>query len=102
MEFLEPVHRVRDKEVLDFVAAQVEDVGAPVRVFALARVGVLVAGGAVETAERVRILREVGGNPVEDHADFVLVAKVHKVAELVGRAVAARGRACSPSPSGRG
>ena len=91
VEFLEPVHRVRDEEVLDFVAAQVEDVGAPVRVFALARVGVLVAGGAVKAAERMGVLGKVRGDPVEDYADFGLVAQVHEMPELVGGAVAARG-----------
>ena len=91
VEFLEPVHRVCNEEVLDFVAAQVEDVCAPVRMFALARVGMLVAGGAIKAAKRVSVLGEVCRNPVENHADFVLVAKVYKVAELVGRTVAARG-----------
>ena len=89
MEFLEPVHGVCNEEVLDLVAAQVEDVGAPVGVLALAGVGVLVAGGAVKAAKGVGVFGEVGRNPVENHADFVLVAQVHKVAELVGSAVAA-------------
>ena len=92
MEFLEPVHGVCNEEVLDFVASEVKDVGAPVRVFALARVGVFVTGGAVETSECMCVLGEVCRNPVENHADFVLVAEINKVAELVGRAVAARGR----------
>lgn len=91
MEFLEPVHCICDEEVLDFVAAQVENVGAPVWVFALARVGVLVAGCAVEAAEGVCVLGEVCRNPVQNHADFSLVAEVHKVAELVRGAVAAGG-----------
>ena len=90
VEFLEPVHGVCNEEVLDFVTAQVENVGAPVRVFALSRVGMLVAGCAVKAAEGVRIFREVGWNPVQDDSDFVLVAEIDKVTELVRRAVTAR------------
>ena len=35
------------------------------------------------------VLREVRGHPVEKHADAVLVAMVHEVQEVGGRAVAA-------------
>ncbi len=58
--------------------------------FALARIGVFVEGGAVETSETVGILREVGGDPVEDHPEAALVTAIHEVTELVGRAEAAR------------
>ena len=34
-----------------------------------ARVGVFVEGGAVELDQAVRIVGEVGGHPVQDHAD---------------------------------
>ena len=91
VEFLEPVHCVCDEKILDFVAAEVKDVSAPVRMLALTRIGMLVTSCAVETSESVCVLGEVCRNPVENHADFVLMAEIDKVAELVGRAVAARG-----------
>ena len=49
----------------------VEDQRAPVGVLAQARVGVLVEVGAVEVAQAVRVFGEVGGHPVEEHADAV-------------------------------
>ena len=47
---------------------------APVAVLALARIGVLVEGRAVELPQAVAVAGEMGRHPVEDHADAVLVA----------------------------
>ena len=68
----QPEQRVGDQEVADLVAAEVEHERAPVRMRAAPRVGVLVQRGAVEARERELVAREVGGDPVEDHADAVL------------------------------
>ena len=81
---VEPEVGVRDEEALDFRLAEVEDLGAPGLVLAFAGVRVLVAGLAVELEEAVGVLREVGGDPVEDDPDAVLVALVDEVHE-VGR-----------------
>ncbi len=51
---------------------------------ALARVGVLVEVGAVEEAEAVRVVREVGRHPVEQHADPGRVQRVDQEHEVVG------------------
>ena len=59
---------------------------------ALSRVGVLVERGAVESRETVRVLGEMAGDPVEDHADAGAVERVDEGAEVVGRAEAARRR----------
>ncbi len=56
---------------------------------ALARVGVLVQGRAVEEGQAVRVLGEMGGHPVDHHADAGLVAAVHQVHEILRRAEAA-------------
>ena len=72
----QPEQRVGQQEVADLVAAVVEDQRAPVAVLALARIGVLVERGAVEAREPVGVAREVGGHPVEDHADAGVVAGV--------------------------
>ena len=74
----QPEQRVRDQEVADLVAAEVEHQRAPVGVRAAARIGVLVQRGAVEPRERELVAREVRGNPVEDHAD---AARVHPLDE---------------------
>ena len=58
---------------------------------ALARIGVLVERRAVELAQAVVVVGEVGRHPVDDHADVVLVEQVDKVHEVLRRAVAARG-----------
>ncbi len=58
----------------------------------LARVGVLVEVRAVEVGESVGVGREVRRNPVEDHADAVLVQVVDQVHEILRRAVARSGR----------
>ena len=89
---VEPVQRVRHQEVADLVAAVVEDLRAPVGVLAEARVGVLVQRSAVELREAVLVAREVRRHPVHDHAEAGLVAAVHEVHEVLGRAEARRGR----------
>ena len=89
---LQPEQRVGDEEVFHLVPAVVEDQGAPVGMLALARVGVLVEMRAIEPGECVRILREVAGDPVEDHADAVGVALVDELHEVFGRAEARRRR----------
>jgi hypothetical protein len=58
---------------------------------AAARVGVLVQVRSVECGERPVVAREVGRDPVEDHADATFVEAVDELTEVVGRAEA-RGR----------
>ena len=89
---VQPEQGVGDEEVADLVAAVVEDQRAPVAMLAAARVGVLVEGRAVELPQAVAVAGEVGGHPVEDHADVVLMAVVDEIHEVLGRAVAAGGR----------
>ena len=98
---LEPEQRVRDQEVRYFGAAVIVDQRAPIEVPALERIGVLVKRGAVEAAEPVRIVREVAGHPVEQHADALAVAgidqrgKILRRAETAGRRIQA-GRLIAP------
>src|SRR3712207_1688135 len=54
--------------------------------------GVLVEGLPVEAGERELVLREVGGDPVHDHADAGLVQPVDEVAQVVRVAEARGGR----------
>jgi hypothetical protein len=86
MELLEPVERVREEEVPHLVPPEVEDERPPVRVRSAARVGVLVEGRPVEPGEGPIVPREVGGDPVEDHADVARVQGVDEGAEVVRRA----------------
>ncbi len=84
VEFLEPVHGVRDQEVAYLGPPEVEDVGSPVGLFAAPRIGMLVQRCAVEAAQRPDVAGEVRGNPVHDDADAGLVQLVDEMAEVVG------------------
>src|SRR5277367_3111502 len=68
MEAVDPVERVAVEEVGDLDAAEIVDRGVPVRLEALARVGVFVERGAVETRQPLLIGREMRRDPVEDDA----------------------------------
>ena len=89
---VEPEARTRGEERAHFVPAVVEDRARPVRVMALARIGVLVEVRAVEETEPVLVPGEVRRHPVEDDADARLVKRIDEVHEVLGRAVARRGR----------
>ena len=89
---LEPVQRVGDEVAADLAATVVEDQGVPVGVEPLARILMLVERRAVEAAEAVRVGGEVGGHPVGDDAEALLMGRIDERCELGGRAVADRGR----------
>ena len=84
---VEPEQRVAEEEVAHLGTAVVEDLGAPVAVFAQPRVGVLVEMGAVEVPQAVQIVGEVRGDPVENHAEAVAMQVIDEVGEVVGRAM---------------
>ena len=83
--------RVGHQEVAHLGAAEVEDQGAPVGLFAAARIRVLVERRAVEAGQRELVAREVRRYPVHDHAVAVLVQVVDEVAEVVRGAEAGGG-----------
>ena len=91
MIFLQPEEGTGEEEIAYFVAAKVEDFCAPAFVLADTGVFVLVEMGSVEEGQAVAVFGEVGGHPIEQHADAVLVAIVHKIVEVVGRAKATGG-----------
>ena len=83
MELLNPEQHVGDQEAADLSAAEVELVRAPVGMDLA-----LVEHVAVEGREPLGVGAEAAGDPVEDHADARLVARVDEVHELLGLAVA--------------
>ena len=89
MVFIDPEHRIGDKEIADLMSSVVEHHRSPVRMFALARVFVFEKGRAVETKKSVGIAGEVGWHPVDQHTDTMLVAIVDKVHEVFRGSVAA-------------
>ena len=91
VEAVDPVERVAIEKVGDLGAAEIVDRGVPVRVEALARVGVFVERGAVETRQPLRIGREMRRNPVEDDAEARGVRAIDEAGEA-GRLAEAAGR----------
>ena len=91
MVLLDPEQRAGHQEALHLIHAIVEHHGTPFLMLAAAGVGILVAGLTVEHVQAVAVLGEVGGHPVQDHADTSLMELVHKGHEIMGRAVAAGG-----------
>ena len=65
-----------DEEVPDLVATEIEHERSPVGVQAATRIVVLVQRGAVEAGERPGVVREVRGDPVEQHTDAAVVQHV--------------------------
>ena len=96
--FLQPEQRVRNQERAHFVAAVIEDQGAPVAVLALARIGMLVERGAVEISQAVRVLGKMRGHPIHDHADARLVAADRRDTEIVAECRSAKWGHSSRSP----
>ena len=85
--FVEPEQRVGDQEGTHLIASEIEHAGTPFLMFALAPVGIFIGRRAVEAIQTVRILREVGGYPVHNHADAVFMQDIHKAHEFLGFAV---------------
>jgi hypothetical protein len=90
VQLIQPIQRIRDQEVANFVTSEVENQRAPVRMLSDARIPMLIQRGAVEQPQREIILGKVRRHPVDDHPDAVLVTIVHEVAKVVRVPVARR------------
>ena len=90
--FLQPLEGRADQEHHDLVASVIEDIGVPVEMKALARIGVLEQRAAVEVGQAVLVGGEVARHPVEQHPDAARVQVIDEILEIVGRAEAAGGR----------
>ena len=84
VELLDPVQRVRQQEIADFVARVVEDVRPPLGVIAQSRILVFVAGGAVKATQCPVVLRKMRRHPVQQHTDARHVHRIHERAEIIG------------------
>src|SRR6185437_14537284 len=81
VEAVDPVEGVAVEEVRDLGAAEVVDRGVPVRMKALARIGVLVKRGAVEPREPMLIGREMRRDPVENDAQTRAMRPIDEAGE---------------------
>ena len=82
MEMLNPEERIRDKEILHFRLAVVENLRTPVRVFTLSRICVLKRSRPVKISQSVRVPREMRGYPVKDNADIIFMQMVDKISKI--------------------
>ena len=86
--FIQPEERVGNQERTHFVATEIEYTGAPFFMLALAPIRIFISRCTVKTIQTVRVLREVGGNPVHDDADAVFMQDIHEPHEILGFTVA--------------
>ncbi|MCY1224032.1 hypothetical protein D9M72_361740 [compost metagenome] len=89
---VEPEQPRRHEEAAHLGPAVVEDAGVPLRMKALARIGVLVQVRAVEVPEPVLVGWKVRRHPVEQHADALLVQVIDEVHEVLRRTETRGGR----------
>ena len=87
MVFVQPAERASDQEIADFITSEIEDIRAPVELFALPGVGMFIQRRTVETPQRKRVFREMRRHPVEDHPDPVPVHGIDEISEILRRAV---------------
>ena len=73
VELFDPVQSVRDQEILDFVFSIIKDLGTPVRMLSLTRVGMLVDTGSIKLCQSVSIFRKMRRYPVEDDTDLIFM-----------------------------
>src|SRR6185369_3386993 len=85
MILLKPEKGIADQEITDLITAEVENESAPLLVFALAGVGMLVMVRSIGQSERMPVPGEVGGIRNEDDTNTGLMQLVYKIAEVVRR-----------------
>ena len=88
----QPVGGGGQQEAAHLRLAEVKDPCSPALMLPFQGVAVLIQARAVELDQPVAVLAEVGGHPVQDHADPGPMEPVHQIHEVMGRAVAAGGR----------
>ena len=89
MIFVKPEQGIGDKIIAHLVAPVIVDEGSPLRMRTEPGILVFIEGGAVEIAEAVAVLGEMGRHPVEDDPDVLLMTLVDEVHEILRDAVSA-------------
>src|SRR5262249_26548212 len=89
---VEPKERVSDEKIAHLAAAIIENECAPILVFALTRVHVLIQISAIELGQCVRVLWKMRRHPIHNHTDAGLMTFVDEMTEIIRRPKPARGR----------
>ncbi len=95
MVFFCPEQSVRNQEIFYFRTAVIVNQSPPVRMPALPRVKMLIKACPVKCAHAERIPRKMRWNPVQDHADSLLMHIIHKIHKIFRRTAAAGRRIIS-------
>ena len=90
-----PVQGIGNQEVFHLRPAVIVDQSAPVGMAALPGIQMLIQAGAVKGCQSKGVSREMGGHPVQNHADSLAVHIVHKIHEVLRGAVPGRRRIIS-------
>ncbi len=106
MILFEPKKGAANKEAADLIAVVVKYGGIPIGMKALPRIRMFEEMTAVEPAQAMRIGRKVGRDPIQNHANVVLVKLINEVHEVLRRPIVGRRsevscRLISPRPEER-
>ena len=92
MVMLHPHQRAAYQEVFHLVLAIVKNLGAPVRMLAFFRVCIFIQAGSVKLCKAMGIPREMGGYPVQNYADSMLMQVIHQIRKICRRPIPGSGR----------
>src|SRR6187551_2662248 len=91
MVFFQPEQCAANQKTSHLVAAIIENVGTPVRMEALARVGMLKKMRAIKETETMAIRRKMRGHPVQDDSYVVSMERIDEIHEILwGSKIAGR------------
>src|SRR5437588_7298657 len=87
MKFAQPIQRVGDQKISNLVSPVIENVSAPIRMLAFARIEMFIQSGTVEASERECVFRKVCRHPIHDYADPFLVKMIYQKTKIIRRAI---------------
>jgi hypothetical protein len=87
---LQPEESAADEKTPYFAFSEIENVTVPVWVESLARIRVFEEVCSIEKSQAVSVHGKMGGNPVQNDADSLLVESVHQGHEILGSTESAR------------
>src|SRR5579883_1997068 len=86
---IQPEQRIGEQKITHLIAIKIEDQRTPIRLFAQARVCMLIEMGAIKVAQPILIPGEMRWHPIHQHADAMLMTIINEVHEVLRRAVTA-------------
>src|SRR5438876_5444363 len=91
MVLAQPEQSIGKQKSAYFRASIIKDVGSPLFMFSLMRVRIFVEMSTIKVAQGKAVFGKVGGYPVEQDADALLMHVVHKVLKILRGAKATGG-----------